>query len=113
MLTIEGNQIRAETQTLTAVFDRGVLVSLARKTDGREFVRTFAGNRAPLQLVYTGQETVPLGTEAGDTVTIVPVNEHCADVRVASWHGDGVITISENPQTGELIIEPSGYASRP
>src|SRR5690348_13502907 len=103
MLTIEGNQIRIETQTLTAVFERGVLVTLNRTSDGRAFVRNNADHKQPLQLIYSGKETVPLGTEAGDIFTVVPVNEHCAEVRIESWNGDGVITISDDPQTGEII----------
>lgn len=113
MLTIDGNRIHAVTRTLTAVIEGGVLVSLARKADGRALITASAAGRAPLQLLYTGREVVPLGTESGDRVTVLPVNDYCADVRVESWNGDGVIAISEDRETGDLVVEPSGYASRP
>jgi len=29
------------------------------------------------------------------------------------WNGDGIITISADDATGDLIIEPSAYSSRP
>jgi hypothetical protein len=113
MLTIKGNRILVDTRTLTAVLERGTLVSLARKSDGRELVKVGAGDRAPLELIYTGKEVVPLGTESGDTVAVLPINDTCAEVRVASWNGDGVIVVSEDRESGDLVIEPGAYASRP
>jgi hypothetical protein len=113
MLKIEGNRVIADTRTLKAVFENGVLVSLIRKSDGYAFVTASAQQRSPLRLIYRGQEQVALGAESGDHVTIAPVNDTCVDIRVESWNGDGVITLSEDVQSGALHVEPSGYASRP
>lgn len=112
MLTITGTTIHVDTITLTAVIENGVLVSLKRNADGREYIRGSSA-RAPLHLIYSGQDLVPLGNESGDKITVLPINEHRAEVRIESWNGDGIITIAEDVQTGDLIIEPSGYASRP
>jgi hypothetical protein len=113
MFTIADGRLCAETRTLTATFERGILTSLKRKADGRECVRASAEGKAPLRLIYAGQEDVPLGLESGDRVTLLPVGARHAEFRVESWNGDGVIAVSEDPASGDLIVEPSGYASRP
>jgi hypothetical protein len=113
MLKVDGNLLRVETRTLTATFERGILTALTRKSDGKPMVRATADGQAPLELIYTGSERVPLGSESGDTVTLLPIGARSAEFRVASWNGDGVIAIGEDPATGDLIVEPSGYASRP
>lgn len=113
MLRIEGNRILVDTRTLTAVVDRGTLVSLVRKSDGRRFIQSDADKIIPLQLVYPGNEVVPLGGEPGDSVKCLPINDYYAEFRLESWNGDGVISFSEDRESGELIIEPGGYASRP
>ena len=113
MLTIDSNRILVDTPTLAAVLEHGVLVSLVRKSDGRALVNASSESQAPLSLIYARQECVPLGNEPGDMVTCLPINEHCAEVRVESWNGDGVIIVSEDLASGDLVIEPSGYASRP
>ena len=113
MLKIDNNTLHADTRTLTATFERGVLTSLTRKSDGLPLIRATADGKAPLQLVYPKQEVASLGTEPGDRVSLVPISDHRADYRIESWNGDGVISITENVDTGELIVEPSAYASRP
>jgi hypothetical protein len=113
MISIDGNRITIDTRTLDAVIENGILVSLTRKSDGRTLLRASADQRAPIELIYPGQERVPLGLEAGDRITTLSVSDRRAEVRVESWHGDAVIAISEEPASGDLIIEPSAYASRP
>ena len=66
MISIDGNRIAVDTRTLTAVIENGVLVSLVRKSDGRAFIHTSAAKRAPLEMIYPGQELVALGLESGD-----------------------------------------------
>ncbi len=113
MLRLEGNRLHVETHTLTAILDRGVLVSLIRKSDGRQLIKADADTTIPLQLIYSGREIVPLGGEPGDQVRCFPVNDHHAEFRVESWNGDAVLSVAEDSETGDLILEPSGYASRP
>jgi hypothetical protein len=113
MITTAGNRVTVDTNTLQAVVENGILVSLTRKTDGRVLLHAGTTGIAPLELVYGGQERVPLGTEVGDRITTLPVNDRRAEVRIESWNGDAVIAVYEDPATGELVIEPSAYASRP
>jgi len=113
MIKVDGNKIYADTLTLKAVFDNGILVSLVRKSDGREFIKIGEEKKVPMFLVYSGQEMSPLSGEVGDQVICLQINDHCAEIRLDSWNGDGVINISEDLETGDLIVEPSGYASRP
>jgi len=78
MLTIDNETILADTISLHAEFRRGILVSLVRKSDGAQCVQFTAAQSAPLQLVYAGDESVPLGAESGDRVVLIPINRHYA-----------------------------------
>ncbi|MHC4714530.1 MAG: DUF6259 domain-containing protein [Planctomycetota bacterium] len=111
MITVEGSRVTADTSTVGAVFDNGVLTSLKRKGDGRELVKC-RGETPPLELVYARGETVPLGGADRDTVTCRPLNDHRAEYRFEAWHGDGVLTISEDRATGDILLEPGAYSSR-
>ena len=113
MVTAEGNLVRVETKTFKAVLDRGLIVSLVRKSDGAELVSTSADQKQALQLIYRRQEAVSLGYEIGDRFRCIQINDNLVHVRIESWYGDAVIAVSADPETGELVIEPGGYASRP
>jgi hypothetical protein len=49
---VEGQQVRVDTSTLTAVFDRAVLVSLVRKSDGKELIHSSAKDKQGVFLIY-------------------------------------------------------------
>ena len=113
MVIVEGPQVRVYTNTLTAVFDRGVLVSLARKSDGKEFVKAGPEGASPLGLAYGGGDYSELGSQKDDKVTCLQLGKSRAQMRFECWYGDAVLDVSEDPETGDLIVEPSAYASRP
>ena len=113
MVKVEGNYVYIDTRTLKATFDTGVLISLVRKSDGRAFIQAGTEGYSPLRLIYTGQESAPLGGEPGDCIINLPINDHQAEIRFHSWNGDGILNVSEDQETGALLVEPSGYASRP
>jgi hypothetical protein len=113
MVIVEGPEVRVYTDTLTAVFSNGALVSLSRKSDGREFVSGKAGERPALELVFAKAESSPIGTEDGDRVTCIQINERSAEMRFEGWNGDGIVAVSEDGETGDLVVEPSAYSSRP
>ena len=113
LVTVEGNLLRVETRTLKAVLDRGLIISLVRKSDGRELVKSSADNKQALQLIYPGGEAVSLGDGIEDRFKCLRINNNLVHVRIESWYGDAVISVSADEATGDLIIEPSGYASRP
>ncbi len=113
MLTVTDKRISVDTRTLTATIDGGLITSLVRKSDGRQLVGAPTDASFPLQLVYGQDEVVPLGGPPDGSVHCLRLNDHYAEVRVASWHGDGVIAVREDQASGDLLIEPSAFASRP
>lgn len=113
MLSVTGRQITVDTCSLTAIIDGGLITSLVRKSDGRELIRCRADAMSPLHLAYTSGESVPLGGSPDDTVQCLRLSDSQAEVRLGSWHGDGVIAISEDRTSGDLLIQASAYASRP
>ncbi len=112
MLRLDGERLVVDTRTQRIVFDRGVLVSLARKSDGCEMVGASA-EAVPLSLVYSATDVVGLSGNDGDRVVPLRINDHRGEIRFHGWFGDGVLAISEDPATGDVVVEPSGYASRP
>ena len=114
MIEVTGDLIRVETPTLEAELERGRLVSLVRRSDGREFLeRGPAGEAAPLELVFAGGDVTPLGGRPGDSATSRRVTGARAEVRFETWNGEGVLAIGEDEETGDLLIEPSACSSRP
>ena len=109
----EGSLVRVETPTLQAVLDHGLLASLVRKADGRELIHASADSQAAIQLVYANGDAVALGGEVGDSFRALQINANLVHLRIESWYGDAVIAVSADQQTGDLVVEPAAYASRP
>lgn len=114
MISVDGQQVRVETGTLSAVIERGWLTSLINRATGEQLIVPFdVGEEAALKLVYRGDETVRLdGVRAGG-VCARRISDHRAEIRFNSWDGDGVMEVTEDPETGDLIVEPSAYSGRP
>ena len=113
-LVIEDGKIRIETRTLAAVVDKGFITSLKSKATGEEFVRgTNPAKSAALQLLYRSDETVDVSESDFGAVTTRQVSDLAAEIAFHSWDGDGVVTVSADPETGDLVMEPSAYSSRP
>ena len=110
---ISEQSVSVETKTLRATIDRGLITSLIRKSDDRQFISETAGNHPAIQLIYSGGESITLGQEPGDRYRVIKINDNQVHLIVESWYGDAVIVISADNESGELIIEPSAYASRP
>jgi len=114
MLKVDGDSLTVETKTLRARFQGGALVSLVRISDGREFLDGAEARSKPaLELVYPGRGAPALSGAPGDRVGCWRLNALSAEYRFEGWYGDGVLGVSEDPKTGDLVVEPSGYASRP
>ena len=114
MLTVDGEFLTVETGTLSARFDTGCLVSLVRKSDGQEFIAASEARAQPaLELLYQDGSVSALSGAPGDRATCRRLNGFSAEYRFEAWRGDGILAISEDPESGDLVIEPSGYASRP
>lgn len=113
-IKVADNKVYVETHTLSAVIDKGFITSLRSKTTGEEFVNTFDVNRsAALQILYPSDETVNINEEKFGSITMRQLSDLRAEIIFHSWDGDSVITISVDTGTGDMVIEPSAYSSRP
>jgi hypothetical protein len=114
MITVQGDEVHAETATLAAVIRRGWITSLKDKATGEEWIRPFdPAEESAVQLLYHGGEAVSLDGQVAGGVSARRLNDHRAEVLFRSWDGDGRLLISEDPETGELLIEPSACSTRP
>ncbi|MGE5569799.1 MAG: DUF6259 domain-containing protein [Rhodospirillales bacterium] len=110
----EGGVIHVETKTLRARIEKGFLTSLRSRSSDEEFIREFDRTKCDaLQLIYRGGEAVDVGEQGFGNVTVRKVSDRRADIIFHNWHGDGVITVSADPDNGDLLIEPSAFSSRP
>ncbi len=111
MVRVDGDAIRVETATLTAVMRRGFLTELVRESDGRRLIETAAEGSA-LQLVYPNEPDLDVLNGPEPTVSVHALSDRAAQFRFSGWDGDGVLTIGEDPVTGDLLVEPAAYSSR-
>lgn len=113
-IEVRDNRIHIETKTLTAVIDKGVVSSLKSKASGEEFLQGVRPDGpAALQLLYRGEETVAIDGKKYGSVQTRKISERRVEIIFHNWDGDGVLAVSVDPETGDLIVEPSGYSSRP
>ena len=129
MVRVEDGKVLVETSTLTAVIEQGLITSLKGKASGEEFIRPFDVNEeGALQLIYRSWEAISIGEgvsqiyrDGGDrtadgapygTVRCLQVSPQRAEIIFHGWDGDGIIAVSADPDTGDLVIEPSAYSSR-
>ncbi|MBI2300672.1 MAG: hypothetical protein HYU66_17325, partial [Armatimonadetes bacterium] len=113
MLHIDGNAIHADTRTLTATFTNGLLTSLRSKATGEELVSGVDPARSALQLVYANQPAVDVIGNLAASISVHRLSGHAAQFRLSGWEADGIVTVSEDEATGDLLVEPSAYSSRP
>ena len=111
---VKDQKVFIETQTLSAVIDKGVLTSLKSKTSGEEFIEKpdIVHFRA-LQLLYLNNDLIQVNQEKFGSIETHQISDHRAEIIFHSWDGDGVLLISTDDETGDLLIEPSAYSSRP
>lgn len=106
--------IHAETSTLLAKIEKGFLTSLKSKASQEEYLAGFdTGKFDALQLVYTRGETVDVGEQKFGKVETRKISDHRAEVIFQNWDGDGIMTVSVDPASGDLLVEPSAFSSRP
>ncbi|MDY0100099.1 MAG: DUF6259 domain-containing protein [Bacteroidales bacterium] len=113
-LSVKGNIIYIETPTLSAVMEKGVIISLIDRSRREEFIeKPDSETFRALQLIYGRKEKVNVNEEKfGQTVTH-QISDQKAEIWFNSWDGDGVISVSVDDETGDLLVEPSAYSSRP
>jgi len=88
--------------------------SLRSRLTGEEFIRSLEKpGAAALELIYRGDEIVRVDTSKFGSVTTHLLSDRQAEIVFHSWDGDGVITVSADPESGDILVEPSAYSSRP
>jgi hypothetical protein len=113
-VAVKDNKVYVETQTLNAVIDKGVLTSLRSKINGEEFIEKPDVTRfRALQLLYIKNEIIQVNEEKFGSIVAHQITGQRAEIVFHSWDGDGVVSISADAETGDLLIEPSAYSSRP
>lgn len=113
-IEVKDGKIYADTMTLSAIFENGFLISLRNKKSGEEFIREFSREiHSPLQLVYTRNEIMEFSDKNFTNLRVNQVSDKRVEIIFSCWHGDGVVSIFTDDETGDLIVEPSAYSSRP
>ena len=112
-INIRDNQVFIETRTLTATVTNGFLTSLKSKLSAEEFIFDFdKSSHAALQILYPDSEVVDINENNFGKISVLKVSDQRVELRFHSWNGDGVMNISTDDATGDLIVEPSAYSSR-
>jgi len=114
MIKVQGSKILIDTLTLTAVMDKGYIISLKSKLNGEEYLSNVQADiGSALQLIYPFDEEVNILDSGFDSISCWQVSDHCAEIRMGGWDGNGVIIVSEDLENGDLVVEPSAFSARP
>ena len=113
-VVVKDNTVFIETPTLSASLEKGIITSLKSRINGEEFIeKPDINNFRALQLLYIRNEVIQINEEKFGRTETFQISDNKAEIRFHSWDGDGVLGISADPETGDLLIEPSAYSSRP
>jgi len=110
---VAGERVLVETGALTATLEAGSVTSLRSRRTGEEMLAGKGSPAAAVDLVFRGGERVAIGAGRFGRVTARSVSDRRAEVVVAGWDGDAVIAVGGDPETGDLVVEPSAFSSRP
>lgn len=111
---VKDNKVYVDTYTLTATIDKGIITSLKDKASGEEFIeKPDTTSYRALQLLYRSNEVSNINEEKFGSTEIHQISAKKAEIVFHSWDGDGVLTISADEVTGDMLIEPSASTSRP
>jgi hypothetical protein len=108
---VEGGRVLVETATLAATLDGSSLASLRSRRTGEEMLAGKPGSAA-VDLVFRGGERVAVEAGRFGRVTARSLSDRRAEVIVEGWDGDAVIAVGADPETGDLVVEPSAFSSR-
>lgn len=93
---------------------KGFLTSLRNKATGEELIVAPDPNAsAALELIYRGDEAVRVDESKFGSVRLRALSSERAEFVFHSWDGDGVLAVSADPGTGDILVEPSACSSRP
>jgi hypothetical protein len=113
-IEVRDGRLHVETATLTAVIENGFLTSLRSKSSGEEFLATRQPSEpSAVQLIYRRDEAVGIDQNRYGSILCRKLSDTRAEFIFHNWDGDGVCAISVDPESGDLIVAPSAYSSRP
>ena len=115
MIKISDNRIIIETKTVIAEMIDGRLVNLKSRKSGRTYIEDpDYMTRMPLQLVYSGNTRVELDPNClNSSMEYLQYGDHRVDICLDTWNGSGILSVSEDLETGDVIFEPSAFSSMP
>lgn len=112
-IKVQGNTLRIDAATQTAVMEKGVLTSLTNKITGERLIKDVDIAACPaLQLLYRNGRQVPVDESKFGSIETHALSEQRAEIVFHSWDADGVITVSVDSASGDILVEPSAYSSR-
>ena len=111
MIHVNGSMVKVSTRTMEAVLDNGALVSLKNKA-GREFLNEAAARSPVLELVYRANEKRPVARSPYTAVSCLRLSDTCAQIVFDAPDGGGVLTLTEDEETGDLCVEPEVASAR-
>ncbi len=112
-IRVQDNALHIDTSTQSAVIEKGVLIFLKSKITAEVFIRDVDVAACPaLQLLYRGGESVSVDESKFGRVETYSLSEQCAEVVFHSWDADGVLRVSVESDTGDILVEPAAYSSR-
>jgi len=112
-IRVQDNTLHIDTATQTAVLEKGVLTSLKSKITDEVFIRDVDVTSCPaLQLLYRSGESVSVDESKFGRVETYALSERRAEVVFHSWDADGVLSVSVEPATGDILVEPAAFSSR-
>ena len=78
---VQANRIQIETGTLSAVIDKGFLVSLKSKAGGAEYIESFdVTQTAAMQLIYPSEESVGIDESRFGSISARQISPRRAEV---------------------------------
>lgn len=115
LIEVHGDSVVIQTKTLYAIFQKGLITTL-RSNAGESFIEISDGEVdkvAPLELLYASGPHAELGRGPRGQIECRSLSDTCAEIRFSGWHADGVITLTEDEATGDLIVDPAAFSARP
>jgi hypothetical protein len=112
-IDVRDGRLHVETETLTAVIDKGFVTSLKNRATGEDLLVPRQPSGAALRLLYRGSETVGIDESRYGSIECRKLSGRRAEIIFHNWDADGLIAVTVDPESGDLVLEPSAYSSRP
>ncbi len=114
MINVNENIITVDTKTVYAEFFYGKLVLLKSKGTGTVFASDEKWESRPLlQIVYSDDKRIDIDFQRNCCFSTVKLSSTRVNVMLNAWNGTGIISISEDIKTGDIIVEPSASTALP